>query len=520
MLQSNDEQLLGQSPESLLQALPDRVSAPLFIQATRRPSAPAVSDRGGRALSYAGLADAVRQMQAELTGAGLGPGDRVMLVAENCVSLVVLILACSEIGAWPVIVNARMAAPELERIRSHSTPRLVIHTLESEAASVHWQTQSGIARRENWAGCDLGLHVYSDTRAEGDNAEGNRKVFTLLYTTGTTGDPKGVMLTHRNILYIAAVTSALRGLAPDDRLYGVLPISHVFGLAAVFLASIYTGSELVLADRFDAREALEAMAKCRITGLFGVPTMFARLSDLIRTDGLPSGGLPDLRFMYAGGAPLEPALKARAEKAFGLPLLNGYGMTESAPTICQVRFNEPLGSCSVGRPLPGLQTRVVDANGKEVPRGEVGELHVRGPGIMRGYYRNPEATAAAVDADGFLNTGDLVLQDANGNVFIAGRSKELIIHSGFNVYPPEVEAALTDHPDVLFCAVVGESHDGNEHVVAWVQRVPGSNLTEEDLLAFVRHRLTAYKRPSRIEFRDQLPTAPSGKVLKHRLRQG
>jgi len=520
VLQSNDEQLLGQSPENLLQALPARASASLFLQATRRPSAPAVSDRGGRVLSYGELADAVRQMKAELTAAGLGPGDRVMLVAENCVALVVLILACSEMDAWPVIVNARLAAPELERIRAHSTPRLVIHTLDSQAATAHWQMKQDNARREQWVACELGIHVHEHAKAEIDTAEGNHKVFTLLYTTGTTGDPKGVMLTHRNVLYIAAVTSALRGLQPADRLYGVLPISHVFGLAAVFLASVYTGSELVLADRFDAREAIDAMAQRRITGLFGVPTMFARLSDLIRTDGLPAGGLPDLRFMYAGGAPLEPALKARAEKAFGLPLLNGYGMTESAPTICQVRFNEPLSSCSVGRPIPGLQTRVVGVNGEEVPRGEVGELHVRGPGIMRGYYHNPEATAAAVDADGFLNTGDLVHQDADGNVFIAGRSKELIIHSGFNVYPPEVEAALTDHPEVLFCAVVGESHDGNEQVVAWVQRVPGSSLTAEELLGFVRPRLTAYKRPSRIEFRDQLPTAPSGKVLKHRLRQG
>lgn len=513
---SDEELLLGQSPGQLLKDLPDRVSAALFRQAGIRPEAPAVSDRGGNALTYSELAERVRSMEQTLIDAGLREGDRVMLVNENCVALVVLILACSEIGAWPVIVNARMAAPELERIRLHSTPRLVIHTLDSEAAQQQWQ-QSSSGRLLDGAGFRLGIIEFPDVKPETDTASGNERVFTLLYTTGTTGDPKGVMLTHRNILYIAAVTSALRGLRPEDRLYGVLPISHVFGLAAVFIASIHTGSELVLADRFDAREVMETLAARKITGIFGVPTMFARLNDLVRTDGMPAGGLPELRFMYAGGAPLEPALKQRTEQAFGLPLLNGYGMTESAPTICQVRYNRPLDTCSVGPPIPGLETRVVDAQGREVVRGEVGELHVRGPGNMRGYYHNPEATAAVMDAEGFLNTGDLVYQDADENVFIVGRSKELIIHSGFNVYPPEVEAALTHHPEVLFCAVVGEAVEGNEEVVAYVQCVPGSSLTAEELIAFVKPRLTAYKRPTRIEFREQLPTAPSGKVLKHRL---
>jgi len=515
-MQSNDELLLGQSPEELLEALPEKVSSALFEQAVIRPQSFAVSDRTGNSLTYSELADRVRSMQQTLTDAGLREGDRVMLVNENCVALVVLILACSEIGAWPVIVNARMAALELERIRRHSTPRLVIHTLDSEAATHQWQ-QSGNGKSLVGAGFRLGVINFPDTDPERDQGTGNERVFTLLYTTGTTGDPKGVMLTHRNILYIAAVTSTLRGLRPEDRLYGVLPVSHVFGLAAVFLASIYSGSELVLADRFDAREVMDTMAARKITGLFGVPTMFARLNDLIRTEGMPAGGLPDLRFMYAGGAPLEPALKARTEQAFGLPLLNGYGMTESAPTICQVRFNRPLDNCSVGPPIPGLEIRIVDAQGREVDQGEVGKLHVRGAGNMRGYYRNPEATAAVLDADGFLNTGDLVNQDVDGNVFIVGRSKELIIHSGFNVYPPEVEAALTHHPEVLFCAVVGEPVDGNEEVVAYVQCVPGSGLTAEELITFVRPHLTAYKRPSRIEFREQLPTAPSGKVLKHRL---
>jgi long-chain acyl-CoA synthetase len=352
----------------------------------------------------------------------------------------------------------------------------------------------------------------------------DKGIFTLIYTTGTTGDPKGVMLTHRNVLYVAAVSGALRGLKAEDRIYLVLPVSHVFGISAVFLASLYYGAELILSDRFDPALAMQAMRTSGVTGIFGVPAMFAKLVDHVRDEQVKGSGhgsvdLPALRFMYSGGAPLDPAIKHKTEALFGLPLLNGYGMTESGPTICQVRFNEPLDNCSVGRPLPGLEVRVVGAGGLQVAAGEVGELHIRGPNVMLGYYRNPQATASAVDAAGYLNTGDLVRQDDQGNVFIAGRSKELIIHSGFNVYPPEVEGVISKHPEVLLCAVVGKPVDGNEEVVAWVQRTAGSMLQEAELQAFIKPLMTAYKRPSRIIFMDQLPAAPSGKVLKHKLTQ-
>lgn len=516
---TNDLALLGQTTEQLLAGLPARISDPVFRQARTRPDAPALKDHTGDACTYAGLAGRVRRTQELLTAAGVQAGDRVMLVCENCVAVCELILACSEAGAWPVIVNARMSRPELEKIRDHCGPRLVICTLVSEAAGRHfeaWQAE-GRFRAASPDGRPLGLLYNPDAAAEQDAGQGNDRVFALIYTTGTTGDPKGVMLTHRNVLYVAAVTAALRGLQEDDHVYGVLPVSHVFGLAAVFLACLFKGAELVLADRFEPERAMRALAEENITGLFGVPTLFARLADHIRQHGLPPGGLAGLRFMYSGGAPLEPGLKADVERRFGMPLLNAYGMTESGPTICQVRYNQPLPSCSVGRPLPGLDVRIVGADGETVPQGEVGELHIRGPNVMRGYYRNPLATAAVLDEQGFLNTGDLVSQDADGNVFIAGRSKELIIHSGFNVYPPEVEAALGEHPEVLLCAVIGEKVDGNEEVVAYIQRVEGSTLDEKTLQDFVRPLLTAYKRPSRIEFRDSLPSAPSGKVLKHRL---
>lgn len=522
--QSNDERLLGQSPQALVSTLPARVSAPLFSHASQTPAAPAVRDHLGRALTYGELAAAVQQAAAQLQAEGVTAGDRVMLVNENCVPLLVLVLALSELSAWPVVVNARMAEPELDRIRMHCEPRLVLYLLDSSAAEERWQT---FARQDDcWqtsmAQGPVGVRrlATGEGMPPGQEALNAQDVFTLIYTTGTTGDPKGVMLTHRNVLYVAAVSSALRGLRSDDRVYLVLPVSHVFGLAAVFLAAIYVGAELVLADRFDPATAIQTMREQGITGVFGVPAMFARLVDHARATGLGPDDMPALRFMYSGGAPLDPAIKEKTETLFAMPLLNAYGMTESGPTICQVRFNEPLGTCSVGRLLPGLEARLLGTDGRPVEPGEVGELHIRGPNIMLGYYRNPVATAAALDAEGFLNTGDMVRMDNEGNIHIAGRSKELIIHSGFNVYPPEVEGVISKHPGVLLCAVVGQAVDGNEEVVAWVQRAAGSNLDEAGLQAFIKPQLTAYKRPSRIIFMDPLPVAPSGKVLKHKLKTG
>jgi len=519
-MQSNDDRLLGQSPQALIQNLPARVSDALMLHAERSPHAPAVRDHLGRSLNYGQFAEAVKEAQQQLREAGVNAGDRVMLVNENCVPLLVVILALSELSAWPVVVNARMAEAELERIRQHCEPRLVLYFLDSAAAMERWQVFAGEAASTMLAigAGEVGVRHLSVQRRPEEKSLVDAGVFTLIYTTGTTGDPKGVMLTHRNVLYVAAVSSALRGLRASDRVYLVLPVSHVFGLAAVFLASVYVGAELVLADRFEPAVAMATMREHDITGVFGVPAMFARLADHARAEGLGPDDMPPLRFMYSGGAPLDPAIKEKTETLFNMPLLNAYGMTESGPTICQVRYDEPLASCSVGRLLPGLEARLLGVDGKPVAPGEVGELHIRGPNIMLGYYRNAQATAAALDPEGFLNTGDLVKLDEAGNVHIAGRSKELIIHSGFNVYPPEVEGVISKHPGVLLCAVVGRQHEGNEEVVAWVQRAAGSDLTESELQAFIKPLLTAYKRPSRILFMAQLPTAPSGKVLKHKLK--
>ncbi len=520
-MQSSDLAMLGQSVPQLLQQLPARISGPLRRWQKERPESLAASDHLGNECTYADLAQRVDACKILLSEQGVHAGDRVLLLNENCVSVLVWILALSEIDAVSVVVNARLAAPEIARIRQHCEPKLTVFFLDSSAAQAHWTslgTQEAAVEVRQF-NSTLGLVQCTPGPALDEvGREVWDRVCVMIYTTGTTGDPKGVMLTHRNMLYVAAVTSVLRGMNAQDRIYGVLPVSHIFGLSAVFLATLYLGAHLILADRFDAATSLQTLRDRKVTGMMGVPTMFARILEYARANELSTQDMPRLRFLYSGGSPLDPTIKRDTEKLMGLTLLNAYGMTESGPTICQVRWNETLDNCSVGRPLPGLDIRVVDQTGADVAPGEVGELHVRGPNIMRGYYKNPEATAAVIDAQGFLNTGDLVRIDEQGNVHIAGRSKELIIHSGFNVYPPEVEAAIAKHPDVVLCAVIGETMDGNEFVIAYVQRKANSTLTESVLQAFLKPGLSPYKRPATIIFLPQLPTAPSGKVLKHQLR--
>jgi acyl-CoA synthetase (AMP-forming)/AMP-acid ligase II len=322
------------------------------------------------------------------------------------------------------------------------------------------------------------------------------------------------MLTHRNLLFSARITSAQR--EPTDKAYCVLPISHIVGYSAILLASLMAGATVQLVPRYDPAALASAIANDGITHLFGVPATYQRLLEyktVAGIDRLPRG---KLRRLAVAGAPLDVTLKSRIETEFGLPLSNGYGITECAPAIAGARIDAPRSDDAVGSLIPGIKARLVKMGGGAVALGEVGELHVRGPNVMRGYYRDPERTAAVIDADGWFNTGDLARFE-DDILYIVGRTKELIIRSGFNVYPAEVEAVLNEHPAVVQSAVIGRSVLGNEEVVAYVELLPGSTVTTVDLMAHATPLLTPYKRPSEIIVLDALPIASTGKILKHRL---
>ena len=276
------------------------------------------------------------------------------------------------------------------------------------------------------------------------------------------------------------------------------------------------GSAAHLVPRYDPAAFVNAVREHGISLLFGVPTTYQRLLEykaVARLEHLDRGSL---RLIAVAGAPLDLDLKMRVERELGLPLSNGYGITECSPGISGVRFDEPRADHAVGTLLPGIEARVRTVDGIPLGNGEVGELHVRGRNVMRGYYRAPELTAKVIDSQGWFNTGDLARFDGEC-LYIVGRTKEMIIRSGFNVYPAEVEAVLNSHPDVVQSAVVGRSVEGNEEVVAFVQLLRGSSVRADQLKAFVNPQLTSYKRPSEIVVLEALPATSTGKILKHKL---
>ena len=512
----------------LLAALPARIDAIPRAAAARTPDAPALCEgkaEAGRTLSYAALVAEVDRHAALLRERGVRPGDRVLLVSENCIAQVALIFAASTIGAWIVNLNPRLSAPEIDAIQLHCGARLALYTAAvSPEAAAHAARAGALPFGESGVMIGPLNDACVPEPAAGDTAAGDPaagdQVAALVYTTGTTGQPKGVMLSHRNLLFVAGVSSRLRGLVPQDRVWGVLPIAHVYGLTSVLLGTLSAGACLQLAPRFTPAAMLRAIRDDGLTIVQGVPAMYARLLELTGDARLPS----TLRFAYAGGSPLDPGLKRRVEALLGLPLHNGYGLSEAAPTVSQTRLDAPRGDTSVGQPIPGVEVRIVDKGGCDVADGSAGELWVRGPNVMRGYYREPLLTAAALRPGGWLNTGDMARREDDGNgdgaLFIVGRTRELIIRSGFNVFPLEVETVLNAHPGVTQSAVVGKAvADGNEEVVAFVQADPGRPVDVEELQAWSAERLAPYKRPGRIILMKALPAAVTGKILKHELKE-
>jgi long-chain acyl-CoA synthetase len=502
---------------SLLASLPARIDAIPRVAAARTPDAPALVE-SGRVLSYRELVAAVERLAGLLRARGVRPGHRVLLVSENCAAQVAAIFAASTLDAWIVNVNARLSAPELAAIRAHSGARIALYTAAVSPDARAHGTQAGAHAHEDAALGELMIGPCDDNAMP--EAQSTEPVAALVYTTGTTGQPKGVMLSHRNLLFVAAVSSRLRGVTPQDRAWGVLPVSHVYGLTSVMLGTLWAGACLHLAPRFTPEGMLAAIRNDNgegLTILQGVPAMYARLLEFLGEDAGPLAS--NLRFAYAGGSPLDPSLKRQVEAALGIPLHNGYGLTEAAPTVSQTRLATPRTDTSVGYAIPGIELRIVGRDGRPVDNGHPGELWVRGPNVMQGYYRAPDLTAAALDADGWLNTGDLARRDPDGALFIVGRTRELIIRSGFNVFPLDVETVLNAHPAVTQSAVVGRAcANGEEEVIAFVQAAAHARVTPDELRTWAAERLAPYKRPARIVLMDSLPSASTGKVLKHLLK--
>jgi acyl-CoA synthetase (AMP-forming)/AMP-acid ligase II len=500
----------------ILMSLPARLSDVVKPWVQASPDRPALVEATGT-WTYLQLAFGIADAQTWLLELGVRPGDRVMIVCENCRAFIAILLALSDLDAWPVLVSARLSPREIDEIRDHCGARRVIYTTSvsphaTEHAKRHGATICNVA---NWGPIGIGP-LNEKVEPEPIETSSTNRVASLIYTSGTTGVPKGVMLTHRNVLYVAAVSAKIRSLAPEDRLYGILPMSHAVGLSVVLLGTLLSGATLYLSPRFDPITARLAIESDRLTVVLGVPAMFAQWLQYAKLRGIESLHLPSLRIIASASAPLHPALKSAVESLFGKVLHNGYGVTECSPTISQTRVESPRADISVGPVFPGVEVKLVGPDRKAVAEGEVGELWVRGPNVMKGYYRAPEETVAAIDAEGWFNTRDLARFE-DGNLFIVGRTKELIVRFGFNVYPAEIEAVLNAHPAVARSAVIGRSVDDNEEVVAFVQPLPDSRLTYLELAEYAARHLTPYKRPSQILLVKAMPLTPTGKIMKDEL---
>jgi long-chain acyl-CoA synthetase len=487
-----------------------RVEGFLADQVAKQAGAPALGDSIGTEWSFADLDTASDALADVLRRTGVRANDRVLMLSENCAAAVAALFACWKLDAVIIPVNARQTENEVKRILDHATPAAILMTTAvSNDANAH-ATRFDAAEVTGAFGT---MHIATPLQSAPD-AE-LHDVAVLLYTTGTTGDPKGVMLTHDNMRFGGIASSRLRQMVPTDVIYGVLPLTHVFGLISVVTGACYAGVKVQQDARFSAQGLYDAVMN-GVTVLPAVPQMHALVMQYAKEQGLSNLGSPSLRYVSSGGAPLDPAWKRKAEQFYGLPLQNGFGMTETSSGASATRNELGSSDISVGPKTPGTEVRIDDLAPGGNGAGE-GEVLVRGPHVMKGYYRNPIETDKALDADRWLRTGDLGKVDAQGMLHILGRSKELIIHGGFNVYPPEVEAALNDHPQVIQSAVIGRMVAGDEQVLAFVQIAEGDEVDVDDLRGFVGERLVGYKRPSRIILGTSLPAAPTGKILKHKL---
>lgn len=456
----------------------------------------------------------VDQLCDEMRADGVLPGDRVLAVAENCPEHVALILACSRLGAWSCGVNARMSPGEIQSFVERADPRVVYFTSAvSDAAAQH--ALSADARSSALPALRRSVPRHAAVPEQGKLTE---RVAAMIFTSGTTGQAKGVLVSHAGLLQFARASAESRALGVHDRVYAYLPMTHIFGLGTVLMASLQAGAALLMRSRFDPADLLDSLEHGGLSMLQGPPAMFVRLLRWLDQQGIARPICPALRYLYIGAAPLDLQLKRTVEARFGQTLHHGYGLSEYAGALCVGRMHEHRDDTSAGYQVEGAELRIVDAEGLDLPVGEPGEIWMRGVGLMPGYFRDATATAQVMRLGGWYASGDLGVVGEDGALTVVGRLKEMIIRSGFNVYPGEVEAVLSACPGVQRVAVAAvRESDGNEQIIAFIESSDPQPLDLIGLEALCAAQLAPYKRPSRFIKVAEFPMTHSGKVLKRQL---
>ncbi|MCP4240679.1 MAG: long-chain fatty acid--CoA ligase [bacterium] len=466
-----------------------------------------------RELSFAELDRAARGVAASLRGRGLEPGDRVALLVPNVPEFTIVYFGILYAGCTVVPLNVLLSAPEVAYHLEDSGAKLLFaHPLFEKPA-----TEGGAAAAVPvLAASPDGVAALADAEplaARHPTLATDTAV--ILYTSGTTGKPKGAELTHANLLLnCAVVVPKLIPVGADDVALASLPLFHSFGQTCIQNAFIAAGGTFTLLPRFGPQEAADVMARDGVTVFAGVPTMYFAL---LHHEDLDPSRL-GLRFCMAGGAPLPVEVMKAFESRFGVEILEGYGLSETSPVASFNMFDKPRKAGSIGYPVWGVEMCILDADDALVPDGERGEICIRGHNVMKGYLGRPEATSEALRG-GWFHSGDIGIRDADGSYRIVDRKKDMILRGGFNVYPREVEEVLYEHPDIVEAAVIGVEHESHgEEVKAVVVTRPDSGLTGDELIAWTKHRLAAYKYPRIVEFSDALPKGPTGKILKRELK--
>ena len=485
------------------------------------PDKPVALYDGGR-LSYAELDVLTDRFAAGLRASGVGPGETVGLQLPNIPQFLIAYFGMLKAGCVAVPLNVLLKAPEVAFCLGNAQARALVAWAgvadeamkgagDAGVSAVYVVNTPGVPEAEAGHRFEEMLAVEPDTPPMEQTDPGDTAV--IVYTSGTTGTPKGAELTHFQLYMNADTPGRVFGIRDDDVIMVVLPLFHVFGLSSQLNVCVRFGATMSLVPRFDPAKALEVMQRDGVTVFEGVPTMFVAL---LHHPGLADYDMSKLRIGVSGGAPIPAEVIDAFEQKFGIVILEGYGLTETASTTT---FNVSAAErkvYSVGKPIWGVEVQIWDDDNRPLPAGadHIGEIVIRGVNTMRGYFGNPEATAEAF-VGGWFHSGDLGYRDEEGFYFIVDRKKELIIRGGYNVYPREVEEVLYTHPAVAAAAVVGvpDARLGEE-VKAFVETAPGTTPTEQELIAYVKTRVAAYKYPRMVEFRTELPKGPTGKILK------
>jgi long-chain acyl-CoA synthetase len=457
-----------------------------------------------------------------LKALGLKMGDRVMVMLNNCPEVLIAYQGIMRAGG--VVVPVITFAGEREKVhilRNSEGRFLITHASQVEpiikySPSLEHLERILIIEREEIPG----TLSYWELIEQGQDTPPNTEIddydlAVILYTAGTTGEPKGVMLTHRNLCSNVINSTFLTEFQPDDVMLHALPLSHIYGLTVMNACYLFRHKN-VLMRRFQAEEAFRLIEKYRVTRFSGSPAMFALM---LNSPAVDRYDLSSLRSCGCGSAPLPLEVLIGFQEKFGCPVLEGYGLSEAAPIVARHRPDMPQKPGSVGQPIPGVEVRIVDEEDNDVPLGAVGELIVRGPNVSPGYYKMPEETGRTF-RNGWLYTGDMAKMDEDGYLYIVDRKKDLIIRGGLNIYPYEVEDVLYEHPAVEDVAVIGVPDPiMGEEVKAFVVLKPGYYLSEGALKEYCRRTLGRFKSPRYIEFIEAIPRSSVGKVLKQELKQ-